>query len=84
MADSLKIGGITYYIKLGLSCTLCMRIHPPMRPPLLHLGHVCTMSTRDECVGVGGCRASSGSLVRWGSGVGFIAQLILAIPPTTR
>jgi hypothetical protein len=32
---------------------------PDSAPPLLQLGHVCNMSTHDECVGVGGWQASS-------------------------
>jgi hypothetical protein len=43
---------------------------PDSAPPLLQLGHVCTMSTHDECVGVGGrlTSASSVDLGRWEGG----------------
>jgi hypothetical protein len=37
MADSLVIGRYNILFKLGLSCTMCMRIHPLVRPPFSRL-----------------------------------------------
>jgi hypothetical protein len=37
-------------------------------PPRLQLAHLCTMSTHDEYVGMGGCLASASYSLRWGGG----------------
>jgi hypothetical protein len=69
IAGSLKLGGMIYYFALGLSCTLCMRIHPPERPPLssLDIYAPCPHATSASVlVAVGRPRAADlGGVVWW-------------------